>query len=227
MNSIRVPAARVWQHGVTLWDALARYGTPETWKAYEAIDPSRAMAKSASPFLIGLLVEMFQPVADAASRKQSLLRELQTEIIAGAARGELLRVGFVVPRRATDEPAWVTSDLWPRDRIEWTESSVSGNGLSFVAVRVLHREALAQLEADTSEARNAGRGPKSARPYIEKAVTDLISTSKLDPQAPHKVNAGLVREYVNKHYAADFPGKKGLNDETIRKIMVRMLKQHR
>ncbi len=148
-------------------------------------------------------------------------RQMRDHVRKEIANGRLIGYGFALPRHADDAPRPVPADLWAC-KVDWETSKVSGNGLEFIAVRIVSVEMVEYLNRDTVAEQSSPRRPAgrpAVGPEIRAAFDALAAAGRVDFKAPMKHCYDLIRESL----AARFPDRAGtfrdLADETIRKTI--------
>jgi len=143
----------------------------------------------------------------------------------------LIAIGFQAPRIQESEPCMVPADVWD-GTIAWEDDRLTGNGLSFVGVRVappLSKEALDTLPEPpredkvaampTEPVRPEARGPKSRKEEIIAAYQGLKRGSYVDENTPLKQLGPAIREYLKANTPLEEWRERGLGDETVRRVI--------
>ncbi len=148
-----------WETGLPLETASRRYGPPKIAQRYAHLEKSHPALDSWA-ILFGKTIEAFnntqgetspfgsaemRKLAQVASEKSNLLQTLQEALVHRLKAGKLLGFGYEMPRQASSEPVKIPSDVW-FGSVKWGTSSVKGNGLEFIQVRVCEAQHVA-LEA--------------------------------------------------------------------------------
>ena len=206
-------ATAAWGNGVTLWDALFVYGKPDTVARFRA-----AMKKPAMPGIFAGLTGLFDPKADweanqaIMSETQELLNErvdlekrLEADVVMQLQTGALTGLAFEEPRKLNSAPVAIPRSAW-LGRIDWRKSSLSHEGLSFVAVRIAEPEKI-NLPAPSPQ------GRPSRRPEIISAFQQLDAEGAIDRTqslASHFAAIRLRAKEVSRNSA-----DKGLGDKAL------------
>ncbi len=222
-----------WQRGIPLYEAdwkLARkelkaeYNTLAT-AAKKTSDALLASTQLSPKEQVALLAEM----AKALSAPTFVRNKMMDDLLAWLKAGALLAYGFALPRTVSDDPVRVPEELFQKRFLNRKQAGLSGHGLEFAAVRVIHPKWPEAIAAEAAKLQPASSGQKSpgrtsARDHITDAVRMLLSQGKIDPKAPHKTNIALVREFVLEQRQPELIDGKGLGDETIRRVLVSELR---
>ncbi|HVB79570.1 MAG TPA: hypothetical protein VNE82_06410 [Candidatus Binataceae bacterium] len=141
--------------------------------------------------------------------------------------GHLVAYGFVLPRNPDAPPIRVPSDLFEK-RFLCKDSGIKGHGIEFSAVHVLDPRRVQEIEASAPKQlprpASHARGRKSVGDLIMQSVQSLLVEGKIDPDAPYKRTADLIRAHVHDHFPGEVIGNKGLSDETIRRVLLKALR---
>lgn len=92
------------------------------------------------------LPDDFEASAQISRRLDDLVRQTRSQLISWLYQGRLLGYGFYLPRHAADQPRLIPQDIWLTP-ISWDRPDVAGNGLTFVAVHILHPATIAQEDS--------------------------------------------------------------------------------
>jgi hypothetical protein len=206
----------IWNAGVTLWAAqfrlapnadLADYSNKhamrrpftdvvEGWIAQlsklPAAEQSAAMAK-------------YNAWAKANSDADAAQSKLQRFLIDHLRAGNLIALGYSVPRHANDDPIPIPQDVW-EGRIDWANSTVKGNRLEFVAIRILARNWIDNIEAQKASAAARAlpapkpRGRKPIKVAVPEAFQQLLDAGKIELNKPKSHCYDAIRNLLARKY---------------------------
>jgi len=143
-HSLKEIESAVYMTATLLAEALSSFGHAETILAYDASfktpkpDPAGKKPKSA-PALIALSEAPVNLSATDVNQIR-LLAELKAQVLALVETGDLIPMGFKMPRASTDNPVEIDVTQFMSGEINWDKSEVLCGGTSFSAVRVLADE---------------------------------------------------------------------------------------
>jgi hypothetical protein len=145
-------------------------------------------------------------------------------------REQLLKdklMAFGYPPGATQAPSPVPKYLFENpDHIKWHRSSVSGNGLTFISVKIFRPNWLPDImPADTNPKiqKRAGRPPSTKLLDI---ISELNSTDPSFVGLPRKTQVEKVRQLAVTKFKSLFPGGKGADKKTISRYLTQSLKNN-
>jgi len=217
----------IWEQGIPLAEADIRFAQPDLRAAYSAVGPTVAPSWPEVPSAMAAL-QLIQRDIHSISERATIRAKMRDCLLKLLRDGQLFAYGFVVPRATNAEPTRVPTDLFEM-RFLCKDSGIKGHGIEFAAVRVLHPQRVQEIEASAPKRlpRPAPetRGRKSVGDLIVRSVRSLLAEGKIDPDAPHKLTADLIRAHVHDHSPGEVAGNKGLSDETIRRVLVRERRQ--
>jgi hypothetical protein len=189
-----------WRDGCSPFDALVRYGSSHEAEEFAQIVQHHPWIDrifvGAAQFLDSTKMKVPDEYKDdlaAAKRRgtrySELMAQLGEQLFAKLESGELIAIGYAVPRKPTDAPMRVPSDLFEAMTFWPVNDEISGGGLKFVAVRI----------ADNLGRQSPRREP--GRPNVRKKVRRACDALGLD-----------------KHTIASSPKKIDLFDSVRRKL---------
>ncbi|RKQ72503.1 hypothetical protein [Oceanibaculum indicum] len=164
---------------------------------------------------LGLL---FAPMVAYSANRKSIIVETQQRMIAKLWDGELVALGYTLPRQVEDAPVFLPHDAWS-GTIDWEKSEIRGAGLHFVSVRIARQETTETplLIEVAPLPPQATKGRPSTKQVIVEAYQALKSSGQIDFTRPMKDCFPQIREWL----ATRYPDRKGffleLGKETIRK----------
>jgi len=233
-------AMAIWERGIRLAEAPYHFA-PNTLRAQHDA-PEIATPFSETTDIYALAAEIVEKskrqkilaalrqLHDASARFSAQLGthgEMIERLLQSLQNRKLIAYGFRIPRNANSEPEQIPPDLFQRRYVKWAASSISGAGLEFVSVRVLRPKwiketnaRLAQLpkpEPVAPKRRLPGR--PSSKDAINAAIQSLTADGKLPNADTRKENITIVRARVHTLFPGQFPGDKGLKEETIGKYL--------
>lgn len=119
---------------------------------------------------------------------EQLTRTLKERILKAVETGYLKACGFAVPRKPSDVPIEVPTDLWS-GRVKWEDNSIYGHGMRMEAVRVFPFRWL-----EPEEGKRPGR--PSRVDEIRQCYEELKANGKIDFSRPNKAIAQQVRAHI-------------------------------
>jgi hypothetical protein len=154
---------------------------------------------------------------------------LEDDVLDQIQQNMLVGFGYALPRKIDDTPLQIPSDIWTGS-VNWRSNSVSGNGLSFVSVRLVENTKLISASpVNASETVKtdlpsvplapAKAGRKSRKEEILAAFEVLLAGGVLTKDTPKSILGHEVREFVLKGVSKVDRRESGLSDETIRRII--------
>lgn len=164
------------------------------------------------------------PLLKRSEELQALRAMLRVDLLNQLERGELLSFAFE-PRRDIpgakrsihDVPIELSHGHW-RGRLEWDKDEIKAQGLHFVEVRILRRDAAAELASPLSAAPSAeSQSRKPGRPLllyqrVEAAIIELSEQGRLDRTKSKASQYPLVLSLLAERY----PGMRPPSKETLR-----------
>ena len=131
-------------------------------------------------------------------------RLFQTELIKDIHEGKYIVIGIELPRSSKSKPTRVPDDVLRSSfGVDWDESILAGNGLQFVAVRL--------VRADFERGTRKSRGPESRGPEVTRKYKELVATGKIKPGDKPKVVTKRIHDAIVADPADDW----GLHHVTI------------
>ncbi len=173
------------------------------------------------------LMTALAPLGEALSQKGQAIQALRDNLIRLLSLERLKAYGYVVPRDPDDAPRSIPPDVWSGE-IDWKLSGVTGQGLSFVSVRVISSKLADEIRTRhvtkflPELKRRQGRPSKKA--VIVEAFDALVDGGMLDPSKPMTVAANQVRRWLAERYPHDAARMGSLHDETIRRAIASKFK---
>jgi hypothetical protein len=224
-----IPASSVWQEGVPLWDAVAKYSNKPLWDQFVTISeelcpeipehlPDEPINWQPAPQLEEDPVKRFDQLSE---RLTQLETHLKSEIITSLSAGILIAAGYVPPRVRGRQPVRINSDCWDRGKVDWTRSRLWVDGNRFDDIRVIRSPV-----AETAEAISSISPPSPPRPPGRPTRAEEIWTAYINLRDTGKINFGLsfranvptIRECVLT-LSEDPSDKRGLDGEVIRRVV--------
>lgn len=221
-----------YDQGVLLSAAPARFSKPGVWEAFLAAEkremerlkePSTQMAEDTAnlPQSWRIPLTLLSDMAELNGDKRKLLFTAERQVISRLIQGSLIAFGYSVPRSPSDDPRHIPTDVW-RGKIDWKNSSVTGNGLHFFAVRVFeygtdfsHPNLIKDIRALPRDETPLGR-PSEREPVLE--VFELLAEQGLiDFSAPKVRACKPIRHALVKKFPTEARRYSVLGDDTIRR----------
>lgn len=128
-----------YQGAKPLLEALSAYSQAETLKAYDAANQSNQNGPKFASVLMAV-GETASHVDKLSQTQAGLLMELKAQVTALVKKGDLLPVGFKIPRAETDKPILVPLDLFVLQNVNWDKSEVAGLDCAFSHVRLIEAD---------------------------------------------------------------------------------------
>ena len=210
----------IWAKGVPLYQALFRFGDSARANRLVQIQKSHPLIRAMTALTKSL--ENKAPVLDDADYQNSisensealkLRRGLERQLLANIKARNLVALGFALPREPSDEPVIVPHDVWG-GKINWQQSSVTGNGLEFAAVRIS-----AERSEQTSTILGRRPGRPSRRDHAIKAFRVLDAEGKIDRNASLSVHFEMIRERANELFPGEDDPKRGLGKHVLYQVL--------
>lgn len=145
-------------------------------------------------------------------------KDLEDSILRKINDGALVAVGFLEPRKPIDRPALIPNDVWDGE-IDWKESTVKGNGLSYVAVRINADVDEQSGHAGSKEPESPLRpqGRPSLKPYIDEAYVALKAEGQIDWSKSRARMYPAVKNWLCAQYPEMADKFSGTSDKTLAK----------
>lgn len=131
----------------------------------------------------------------------------------------LIGFGFVYPRMPGSIPKPIPVDVWDGE-IDGLESSVTGNGMNYVAVRVITKVQLNRLMVPGEGQEGANTiGRPSVRKKVREAFLALCDANMVDANGPLSKTYPIIRDWLANAYPDDAEQLSKLAGETIRRVI--------
>jgi hypothetical protein len=168
---------------------------------------------------------------DRVAAQMAVSIEMADRLLSDIRDGRYVAYGYKKPRDVKDRRVKIPADLFEREYINWENSSINGADLEFVSVLVfesgLEQEIDTELKQSPAAKRRSKRGPSSSSGAIEETIRFLIADRSLPNHDLKKQNVELVRKCVHQLYPGEFPKDRGLSDESIRKVLEKLIPRQR
>jgi hypothetical protein len=232
-----VSALAMWERGVALREAPDRFAPARL--ADKAFD---AKPKESSDLTGGWKMMADQAGWDADQRRTfkeglsaasslkeaymseaALRNERYSYLLSMLLARKAVAVGF--PNGATGDPEIIPTYMFENPKyVNWSTSTVRGNNLNYVAIRVVRLDRSEKLPkraapTDSKLAKTVGRRPSSE-------LIDIINTLNNDPafgKIPRKSQALLVIKNATEKHPKRFPHGKGLSLATVNRYLYQVL----
>jgi hypothetical protein len=232
--------SEIWQQGLGAYQAAFHFAHTSLLDAYNAanekkptFDPATVEPPSPNASVIEIItkgLEAYKPYSDYQTEIGEATRRIKNYLLQLIAGGHLKAYGYVIPRNPHDKPVLVPRDVWS-GKIDWSKSSVIGNGLEFAAVRIVSTSFENQVLEQTNQRQlpkpNAPRGRPSVKIEIQRAYEALRDSGEIDFSKPMSACFNDIRLRM----VADNPDYSGqyldLVDETIRRTISDLFKADR
>lgn len=224
---------RLWDAGLPLAEAAWHFATPEMQDHISQLRQAEFKSPLPPPYeapadeKVAALFKLANSVLQHNSARFESRQKTRDRLCSLLLEGYLASYGYVVPRAADDPPRPIPRDIWA-GAIDWDQSSVAGNGLSFVAVRVSGVSAVsASLRPDQRQPilPPPGRGrPPVAKLGIVEAYRALKALQKIEYSAPISAMCPAIRAWLAEKYPSNAGFYENLRYETIRKAVGSLFK---
>lgn len=222
IETMTVDQKKIWDAGCNLWQSMFRYGPPDIVRAYAAIPANQPFLETLNAWTALLSKE---PSAQAKfSESQTLIntaadlrKRLEKHIRQELQEGRLAAIGFSVPRRPDDSPAIVPQDVMS-GTFQFERNTIKGNGLEFVAVRIVQNSAAEPVKA--LHKRRPDR--PSVQEPIKAVFKALQEDGKIDRNKAINSNFPAIRAKLAEMYPDSTPTK--ISDKLLYRVIPPLLK---
>tara|TARA_E500000305_G_scaffold109307_1_gene113935 strand:+ start:2098 stop:2760 length:663 start_codon:yes stop_codon:yes gene_type:complete len=202
----------MWSNGTPLRASFAKFGNPQKAEAYRSVNHTGQAMGLINAITLSLTDQQAGDAASVAAQKQisetsELRRELEDEVLSRLRSGELIGIGYDVPRRSDDEPKQVPRDAWTLSSMKWDRDEVKGNGLHLSAVRIVLIEPV----------KNKKVGRPGTETLIAQAFDELHSEGKIDVSKTIRAHFEVIRERVWLNNPSLNRDQTGLGDKALSK----------
>lgn len=145
---------------------------------------------------------------------------------------KLLAVGYSLPRNPTDLPYPIVPDVFDPRFIDWRDSSISGNGLHYAAIRVVRLGQKAQralaapiIHRSSPAIENVGAAPKivhakrPGRPSVAPIVTEAYQTLCDAGKICESDSSRTIHKEIATWIGTTYPDKSIPKYEAVRRIL--------
>jgi hypothetical protein len=233
-------AFELWKQGFGLHAAALRIAPPELRERYSLPAPQIlvkpvAGTPPAKSFwdVLGAIAEalpQLKPLTDHWSQQNAALQRMRDLVVGYLVRKDLTAFGYILPRGHEDAPVAIPTDVWG-GQIDWKQSTVSGNGLQFVAVTVVATNAIPNLIVRLLPAPEAKpktpRGRRPVKAFVLEAYDRLKAGKAIDFSMPMVESFDAIRELLRKMYPERAGQFEALADETLRKHITALFQADR
>ncbi|HEV2163139.1 MAG TPA: hypothetical protein VGR52_13030 [Stellaceae bacterium] len=243
-DGLVVPRRDIWSLGVPLRDAPYEFAHEELRKAGEAPWQWAFVARTAGVILEGLqnTEQARNPQYAAAVRQIREADEVTTasihahiemadQLLAQIREGRCVAYGYKRPRGVNDCRIKIPADLFERKYVDWNNSAINGPDLKFMSVLVFESGLAAEIDAELARERPTNKNHRKRGPepnsFLEKVVHSLIDDESLRKYRLQKEQFALVRKHAIELYPEQFPNGFGLSNESIRKVLVKLIPRAR
>jgi hypothetical protein len=240
-----IPVRDIWENGIPLCDAdyyfadeilRAKYNEPQIplpFRILTNIVTLIAKPKDESQKLgYKKLKQLNQDLRERSDAYLSAALESQKLLLSDLRKGNLIGYGYFAPRNPTSIRVKIPRDLFESEYIKWEDSAIKGTDIEFSSVLVYELELAQEIDAQLakkSPVQGTGikRGPPSSGDSIEEAIRSLINDGTLPNHNQQKQNIGIVRSRVQKLHPGEFPNNWRLGNESIRKVLAKLIPRAR
>jgi hypothetical protein len=148
----------------------------------------------------------------------TIISEIRGALRKKVSIGALVAYGYEAACPKT--PTMIPPYLFEHDKfIDWQNSTVKGNGLQYLSVRVV-APPMQPAPAALIRTRVTGTVPKkigrpSSKNRASEAIWILLKENPEFSALLQKQKIQMVREFILRTYSDEFPGGKGLSDKTL------------
>lgn len=140
--------------GISLSESLAKFSNNKLWDEYithlnkpvQRVDPISTLPKNST---LKDRVILFQGITSGyfnnKNKEKELFNKLVRQFKLKFDSNKLFAYGYSIPRNAKDKPNLIPFDVIVNGEINWDDSSIIGNGLEFVGVRVFKEPLIIEL----------------------------------------------------------------------------------
>lgn len=223
-----IPMSRAW-FAYAHAELKAKWNEAQNKSAMTAFEKGVEEAKMKDRPLSEVFMSGLVGSREILTERDKIRESLRTNIINHIKFGRLLSYGFEPPRSLSSVPVAIPPDVW-KGHLDWTASSLSGQSLRFIEVRLISPQeqdrlveaALLSVEMDK---RQAGR--PSIRRDVQQAFAALEKLGRIDVQQSAKAHFPLVREHMRNANPDRYPENYKLGDEGIRNHFTPLFKELR
>ncbi|MFY8093268.1 MAG: hypothetical protein ACOVN0_07290 [Niveispirillum sp.] len=216
----------LWTQGVPLQQAYIRFAPKELAERWQALREESSNLAVLNRLKSAVETDTFQAIAPEnrwaafasvaptaigpTGAFHTLTQQLQARCVHLVRSGQLVAVGYAVPRAVTDKLAQVPDDLWLR-RVNWDKGIISGSGLRMEDVRIARAQTVATKPAQMMAslklaAEVVAPGRPSKEPEIIAAFEKLRAAGQIDPSRPRVQHYDLIRKTIDPSYNDKTPG---------------------
>ncbi len=150
------------------------------------------------------------------NEESEILRLLNERLTRFLTNGQLIGLGYALPRTPDAKAVQIPPDVWA-GWIHWEKDKVEGNGLKFIAVRIVRPVAPTQSKKVERPTETA-KGRPSRQQQIEAAFWALDEEGSI-PDRPENIKAlfNLILDKLDELYPDQAGDRRGLSDKTLYK----------
>jgi hypothetical protein len=208
-----------WKKGKTLKEAVLFF--------FDRKYKNQELSNKPNEYSLPGLIDNLNKLAKISLEKNSISHKLKEDLCKKVNKGHLLMIGYESPVKSSDFPVLIPLHVCVPLNMDLNESSISGNGLNFLSVRIVRKSIIkkagiisAKKEIDLPkykiEKKKIGR--PSIRKYIIEAYNRLDKDGQINPKMSINSHYEPIRSVVKK-LAPQFKDDKGMKDEAIRKVI--------
>ena len=173
----------LWKAGKPLLEAFNTYCRPRNITAEEIPTPKHPNWLDVTRPIMNFLNHK---ASENARRENNFLRKIIKE--------SLVAIGYEAPRQLNSALTYIPTDIWSDRKINWKSSEIEGNGLKFVAVRIIPKKAKELISESELKIQIKKPGRPSSKKYILGAYQKLKEINKIDFHAPLKPQIPLIQD---------------------------------
>lgn len=222
----------IWKKGKTLEEAVWEFCDQKYIAEYQHIN-MRETKQPENPkfedFLRG-----FQEIASFSTKTQIARDKLYADLYKKIKSGDLLALGYEPPIKSSDFPAFIPLHMWPPEEINRAKSSISGNELNYLSVRIVKKSVLKNKIKPKEEIIKKIKPPeikpvdkKTGRPSLKNQIIGayefLQKEKAIDYSKTLSAHTELIQETVRKLFYKE-ENIAGISYKTISKYLGKRFK---
>lgn len=206
-----------WDRGTPLGDAFEAYGNPANWETYKRVRKfGIQIIAEAIPAMFGNDEAAENKFLKENAESSKLHNLLEGQVKAKLLSGDLIAVGFAVPRKPADLPNFVPRDVWQNfHQVDWIHDKLKGSGLEFLSVKLVPK-ILASRDPDRTSRR---MGRPSVKREVFEAFQAMLEIGEVDVSASMSSHYPRIRTWLCEKYPEHEARFSTLTDEAIRRVI--------
>lgn len=210
----------IWRQGVSLNEALDEFCDRQACLKIQNLNKPQIPPQKKTPSI----TDVMEPIQQMLNYKSTVYGLKRDSLFKNIYSGKLIAVGYSCPRKSTNLPEEIPHDMWSEENINWGKSSIKGNGLEFVSVRVAkkireginsnNRKLIPNIEVVD---KRSGRPSKWG--LIIEAYNFLEKNGKINCSRTLKSHTKIIQETVRVLHP-EIKDNKGMQEETVRRAIL-------